>query len=151
MLLGGGCVAVAGLFLVKRAALQEEEAEVCATAACGYNHTIGTVEVDGMVYNSALIVEHRDDGVHVVGGFVSDSPLGTVTVGEDHPDGAELKIVPSEGVVFHRGKRLVVNGNGRLVWLLKGKVYEQELKGFPLETELKVPAEARGAPTARAE
>lgn len=113
-----------------------------------YNHAFGTLTVEGTDYYSALIIQFESDGIHVVGGFVSDGPFGALIIGPDNSQKAALQIIPSQGVIAHNGKRHTIANNGRLIWFIEGKTYEQTLVGFPLEKDLKIPKEIPNKPDA---
>ncbi len=113
-----------------------------------FNHAIGTLNVEGTDYYSALIIQHKPDGIHAVGGFVSDAPLGKITIGPDNSQKADLQIIPSQGIVVHNGKKHTIQNDGHLIWIIGGKSYEQTLAGFPLETDLKKPEEIPNKPDA---
>ena len=123
-------------------------------AGCGgetsrpFNHAFGALTVEGTEYYSALIIQYKDDGIHVVGGFISDGPLGDVTIGPDNSQKADLQIIPSEGIVVYSGKKHTIENDGHLVWIIGGKSYEQTLAGFPLEKDLKKPEEIPTKPDA---
>jgi hypothetical protein len=104
-----------------------------------FNHSIGLISVEGTDYSSALIIQHESDGIHVVGGFISDAPLGKITVGPDNSQNTPLQLIPSEGVIIHNGTRHVIADDGRLIWIIGGKRHEQKLSGFPIEADLKKP------------
>ena len=106
-----------------------------------FNHGIGTITVEGVDYHSALIIQHEPDGIHAVGGLISDAPLPKITVGPDNSQKAPLQIIPSEGIIVHNGKKIIIEQDGQLIWIIGGKMYEQTLEGFPLEADLKQPKE----------
>ena len=58
-----------------------------------YNHAFGALTIEGTEYYSALLIQHNSDGIHVVGGFVSDAPLGTITIGPNTRIGAGSVVV----------------------------------------------------------
>jgi hypothetical protein len=107
-----------------------------------FNHAHGTLTVEGADYHSALIIQHEPDGIHAVGGFVSDAPLGKITIGPDNSQEAPLQIIPSQGIVVHNGKKHAINNDGRLIWIIEGKTIVQKLVGFPLEKDLKNPKDS---------
>ena len=113
-----------------------------------YSHAVGTLKVEGTDYDSALIIQFESDGIHVVGGFVSDAPLGPITIGPNNSQKAALQIIPSQGVIVHDGKRQTIANDGRLIWFVGGRIYEQTLVGFPLEETLKRPKEIPNKPDA---
>lgn len=100
---------------------------------------VGDIKVEGTGYYSVFIFEAQQDGTHMVGGFVSDETLGDVAVGPDNPENSPLQIIPDEGVIIHHGQKTDIENNGYLVWIVAGKIVEQNLEGFPLEEELKKP------------
>ena len=52
-------------------------------------------------------------------------------------------------MLVHNDKRYEIADDGRLIWIIGGKTYEQELEGFPLYENLKRPEEIsnKAAPT----
>ena len=104
-----------------------------------FNHAIGTLTVEGTDYNSALIIQHNPDGIHAVGGFVSDVPLDKITIGPDNSQKAPLQIIPSQSIIVHNGKEHTIGNDGHLIWIIGGKTIDQKLIGFPLENDLKKP------------
>ena len=123
-------------------------------AGCGgetsrpFNHAIGTLTVEGSDYHSALIIQQKAGGIHAVGGFVSDAPLGKITIGPDNTQKANLQIIPSQGIVVHNGKKHTIGNDGHLIWIIGGKSIEQKLIGFPLEEDLKKPKNIPNKPDA---
>lgn len=123
-------------------------------AGCGsdvsrpFNHSYGTLTVEGNDYHSALVIQHKADGIHVVCGFVSDAPITQITIGPDNSQNAPLQIIPSQGIIVRNGKKRVIADDGHVVWIVEGKTYEQDLVGFPLKKELKIPKEILKKPAA---
>ena len=117
-------------------------------AGCGretsrpFNHAHGTLTVEGTEFHSALIIQHKHDGIHAVGGFVSDAPLAKITIGPDNSQEAPLHIIPSQGIIVHNGKKHTIANDGCLVWIVGGKTIVQKLVGFPLEKDLKKPKDS---------
>ena len=111
----------------------------CHEKICPYKDMTGLLAVEGTDYVCLLILQHKSDGSHVVGGFLSDARLPPCTFGHDNPEGTPLQMIPSESVIVYNGKRRKIGNNGLLVWFAGGKTYEQELVGFPLRTDLKTP------------
>jgi len=104
-----------------------------------FTHSVGKINIDGNDYNSALIINNSVEGVCVVGGFISDVPLGGVTIGPDNTQETSLQIVPSKGELFYKGEAFVVKDGAVLFWFIQGNVIRQELEGFPLEEEIVLP------------
>ncbi len=123
-------------------------------AGCGsetsrpFNHATGTLTVEGTEFHSALIIQHESDGIHVVGGIVSDTPFGKITIGADNSQKAPCQIIPSEGIIVYNGKKQTIVNDGHLIWIIGGKIYEQALTGFPLEKDLKIPKSIPNKPDA---
>jgi hypothetical protein len=104
-----------------------------------YNHAIGLIEVKGTDYQSVLIIHYRSGAIHVVGGFISDTKLPTITVGQDNFQNAPLQIVASQSLIVHNGQKHKIHENGYLIWFLTGQTYHQTLNGFPLEKDIQMP------------
>ncbi len=108
-----------------------------------YNHATGTIKVDGTDYQSALIIHFQSDGIHVVGGFISDANLPAITIGgPDNSQNAPLQIMPSRSLIVHKGERHKIQEDGYIIWFLNGKTYQQTLNGFPLEKDIHAPISA---------
>lgn len=112
-----------------------------------YNYAYGALKVDGTEYYSVLIIQFKSDGIHVVGGFISDAALPAVTIGPGNSQETPLQIIPSQGVIVHNGERQTITNNGRLIWFVGGQTYEQTLAGFPLEEDIDTPKEIPKKPS----
>jgi hypothetical protein len=51
-------------------------------------------------------------------------------------------------MIVRNGKKRVIADDGHVVWIVEGKTYGQDLVGFPLEKELKIPKEIPKKPAA---
>ncbi len=111
-----------------------------------FNHAIGTLNIEGQDFYTALIVKHMPDGVHAIGGFVSDAPLENITIGIVNSQKANLQIIPTQGIIVYNGKKSTIDQDGRLIWIIDSKSYEQSLDGFPLETKLTKPKDIPNKP-----
>ena len=105
-----------------------------------FNWATGQIVVNGERYNSALIVQISSGSIRVVGGVVSDAPLGRMVIGKSDDSGKfPIQLMPSRGAFIKDGVTYSVDNDGILIWVIDGVSYRQDLVGFPPEAEIQLP------------